>query len=51
MFKTDGNKLDRIRPDNDARVYRVRGNLHRYQNIAGADGITYELQLSSAPRL
>jgi len=31
--------MDRIRPDNDARVHRVRGDLHRCPIMAGADGI------------
>jgi len=34
---SDGNKVDRIRPNNDARVSWVYGDLHRYSIMAGAD--------------
>jgi len=36
--------LDHIRPDNDARVPRVRGGMHRYQIMAGADGIIHVIR-------
>jgi hypothetical protein len=39
-FVYNGNSLDRLRPDNDARVSRVRGDLLRHSIMVGADGIT-----------
>jgi hypothetical protein len=43
-LRLDGNPLDRIRPDNDARISRACGDILRHPTMVEADGIELSIQ-------